>query len=82
MRQFATSSDIMTDTTSTKPPERWLSVNAAAAHIGVSRATLYRYLELEGLPSHQPAGARGRRLFDVAEIDAWLRNRCSDRGAA
>ncbi len=46
------------------------------AHVGVSRPTLYSYME-QGLPSHQPAGEKGRRLFDSAAVDAWIRNRWS-----
>lgn len=67
-------------TTATRRKSRWLSVADACTYAGVSRATLYRYID-DGLPSHQPAGRNGRRLFDQDEIDAWLRNRCSDRVA-
>lgn len=68
---------IMRDTTHTQ----WVGVKDTAEHIGVSRATLYRYLAA-GLPSHQITGANGRRFFDLAEVDAWLRSRCTDREAA
>lgn len=45
-------------------------------HLGVHRATVYRWLD-DGLPSHQPRGENGRRLFDLEEVDEWLRSRCS-----
>jgi excisionase family DNA binding protein len=59
--------------TSARPD--YLTVDEALEHLTISRPTLYRWLKL-GMPSHQPVPG-GRRLFDPAEIDAWLKVRCT-----
>lgn len=46
--------------------------------LNVSRATLYRWIG-EGLPSHQPGGPKGRRLFDPDEVAVWIKSRCLAR---
>jgi excisionase family DNA binding protein len=50
--------------------ERWLSVEEIAAHLGVSKETVYRWLEKEKIPSH-----RVGRLwkFKASEVDKWIR---------
>jgi excisionase family DNA binding protein len=57
---------------------RWLSVNELAAHFGKDRATMYRWLRL-GMPGHRPGGSL---LFDLDEVEAWVRSRCSTDGRA
>jgi excisionase family DNA binding protein len=49
--------------------EKWLSVDQIADHLGVSKESIYRWLEREMLPAH-----RVGRLwkFKMAEIDAWV----------
>lgn len=49
--------------------ERWLSVEEIAAHLGVSKETVYRWLEKEKIPAH-----RVGRLwkFKASEVDAWI----------
>lgn len=49
--------------------ERWLSVEEIAAHLGVSKETIYRWLDGGKVPSH-----RVGRLwkFKASEIDAWV----------
>lgn len=47
----------------------------------ISRGTLDKWLAL-GLPSRQPSGYKGKRYFIVAEVDAWLANRCYRNSAA
>lgn len=49
--------------------ERWLSVEEIAAHLGVSKETVYRWLEKEKIPAH-----RVGRLwkFKASEVDQWV----------
>jgi excisionase family DNA binding protein len=50
--------------------DRWLSVEEAASHLGVSRDTVYRWIDHRGLPAHKV----GRLWkFKKEEIDAWVR---------
>lgn len=50
--------------------ERWHSVDEVAAHLGVARDTVYRWIDHKGLPAH-----RVGRLwkFQLAEVDEWVR---------
>jgi excisionase family DNA binding protein len=50
--------------------ERWSSVDEVTAHLGVSRDTIYRWIEARALPAH-----RIGRLwkFKLSEIDDWVR---------
>lgn len=54
----------------TMTDERWHSVEEAALHLGVVRDTVYRWIDLKGLPAH-----RVGRLwkFKLSEIDDWVR---------
>lgn len=49
--------------------ERWLSVEEIAVHLGVSKETIYRWLDGGKVPSH-----RVGRLwkFKATEVDAWV----------
>jgi excisionase family DNA binding protein len=50
--------------------ERWLSVEEIAAHLGVQRETVYKWIQRKGMPAHKI----GRLWkFQVSEIDAWVR---------
>ena len=50
--------------------ERWVSVEVVAAHLGVARDSVYRWIEGRGLPAHRI----GRLLkFKLSEVDAWVR---------
>lgn len=52
-------------------PERWLSVEEIAQHLGLSKETIYRWLEKGKIPSHRV----GRQWkFQASEVDAWVRN--------
>jgi excisionase family DNA binding protein len=54
---------------------RWLPVDEIATYLGVSRDTVYRWIENRGLPAHKV----GRSWkCKVAEIDEWVK---SGRGA-
>lgn len=51
--------------------ERWLSVEEIATHLGISKETIYRWLEKEKIPAH-----RVGRLwkFKASEVDQWVFN--------
>jgi excisionase family DNA binding protein len=50
--------------------ERWLSVYEIAAHLGVNRDTIYKWIERKNMPGHKV----GRlRKFLVSEVDAWVK---------
>ncbi len=50
--------------------ERWLSVEEIAAHLGVNRDTIYKWIERKQLPAHK-LGKLWK--FKVSEIDEWVR---------
>lgn len=46
--------------------ERWLSVKEVAAHLGVSKETIYRWIERQIIPCHKI----GRQWkFKASEVD-------------
>jgi excisionase family DNA binding protein len=50
--------------------ERWLGVDHVAAHLGVAKDSVYRWIEGRGLPAHRV----GRLFrFKLSEIDEWVR---------
>jgi excisionase family DNA binding protein len=50
--------------------EPWLSVDQIAEHLGVTRDSVYRWIDRKSLPAH-----RVGRLwkFKVSEVDYWVR---------
>lgn len=51
--------------------ERWVDVAEVAAHLGVRRESVYRWIDAKGLPAHRV----GRLLrFRLSEIDDWVRS--------
>ena len=54
---------------------RWLSVDEIAVYLGVSRDTVYRWIEGRGFPAHKVGRSWKSK---VAEIDEWVK---SGRGA-
>jgi excisionase family DNA binding protein len=51
--------------------ERWFSVEEIAKHLGVSKETIYRWVEKEKIP----ASKVGRQWkFKVSEVDEWVKN--------
>ena len=49
--------------------EPWFSVEDIARHLGVSKETIYRWLEREIIPSHR----MGRLWkFKPSEVDEWV----------
>lgn len=55
--------------------EPWISVDQIAAHLGVTRDSIYRWIDRKGLPAH-----RAGRLwkFKVSDVDAWVRTGGAD----
>lgn len=50
--------------------EPWVSVEDVAAHLGVARDSVYRWIEGRGLPAHKI----GRLWkFKLSEVDDWVR---------
>lgn len=55
--------------------ERWLSVEEIAAHLGVSKETIYRWLEKKDEKHRIPANRIGRLWkFKATEVDEWIKN--------
>ena len=50
--------------------EPWVSVEQIAEHLGVTRDSIYRWINRKGLPAH-----RVGRLwkFKISEVDDWVR---------
>jgi excisionase family DNA binding protein len=58
-----------------KEPEQWLSVEEIAKHLGVSKETIYRWVEKKNIPAHK----LGRQWkFQVSEVDEWVKNGGAD----
>lgn len=49
--------------------ERWLSVDEISKHLGVSKETIYRWLERSHIPAHR-VGKKWK--FKPSEIDSWV----------
>ncbi len=56
---------------------RWVSVEEIKQHLGISRDTVYRWIEGRGLPAH-----RVGRLwkFQLLEVDEWVKSGGADFG--
>ncbi len=49
--------------------DRWLSVEEIAEYLGVSKDTVYAWIDSKGMPAHR----MGRLWkFKTAEVDAWV----------
>ncbi|MGD0813517.1 MAG: helix-turn-helix domain-containing protein [Verrucomicrobiota bacterium] len=50
--------------------ERWLSVLEIAAHLGVNRDTIYKWIERKKMPAHKV----GRLWkFLASDVDLWVK---------
>lgn len=50
--------------------DRWLSVEEIAEHLGVSKESIYRWLERGKIPAHR-VGKQWR--FQTEEVNEWVR---------
>ncbi len=51
-------------------PERWLSVDEIAAHLGVNPDTIYKWIVRKSMPAHKV----GRLWkFLASEVDQWVK---------
>lgn len=51
--------------------DRWLSIAEIAEHVGISRDTVYRWIDEKGMPAHKV----GRLWkFKADEVDDWVRS--------
>ena len=58
--------------------EPWVGIPEVAAHLHVSKDTVYRWVDTQGLPAHRV----GRLFrFRLSHIDAWVQNRGGDTPA-
>ena len=58
--------------------ERWLSVDEIAAHLGIKKDTIYKWVRTTDIPHHKI----GRLLkFQIKEIDKWVRAGKASSGA-
>jgi len=49
--------------------ERWVSVQDIADHLGVTRDTVYKWIEARALPAHR----LGRLWkFKISQVDDWV----------
>jgi len=54
---------------------RWLSVDEIAAHLGIKRDTVYRWISERNMPGHKI----GRLWkFNKMEVDEWVRGGGAD----
>lgn len=51
--------------------EPWLSVEEISRYVGVSKETIYRWLEREKIPAHR-VGKLWK--FKPSEVDAWIKS--------
>jgi excisionase family DNA binding protein len=51
--------------------EPWVSVGQVVEHLGVTRDSIYRWIDNKGLPAHKI----GRLWkFKLSEVDDWVRS--------
>ena len=57
--------------------ESWVSLEEVAAHLGVSKDTVHRWLRKRGLPAHK-VGHLWK--FRLSQVDAWVQAKKSPEG--
>lgn len=51
--------------------DRWLSVQEIAQYLGISKETVYRWLDLKKIPAHK-IGKQWK--FKTSEVDNWVQS--------
>jgi excisionase family DNA binding protein len=52
------------------PTEPWVSVENVANHLGITKDSVYRWIDRRGLPAHKI----GRLWkFQLSDVDAWVK---------
>lgn len=51
--------------------DRWLSVEEVAKYLGISKETVYRWLEKKKIPAHK-IGKLWK--FQLSEVDNWVKS--------
>lgn len=51
--------------------DRWLSVEEIAKYLGISKETVYRWLEKKKIPAHR-IGKLWK--FQLSEVDSWVKS--------
>ena len=51
--------------------DRWLSVQEISVYLGVSKETIYRWLEAKKIPAHK-IGKQWK--FKTSKVDEWVTN--------
>jgi excisionase family DNA binding protein len=59
--------------------ERWLSIDEIAAHLGMSKVTIYKWVETRKIPGHK-VGRIWR--FRASEVDTWVINGGANNGTS
>lgn len=49
--------------------EPWVGITAVAAHLGVGKDTIYRWIDTQGLPAHRVGGLF---RFRLSQVDEWV----------
>ena len=53
------------------PMENWVNITEVAAHLQVTKDSIYRWVDAKGFPAHRA----GRLLrFKLSEVDEWVRS--------
>jgi len=51
--------------------ERWVTIDEVASHLGVTKDSIYRWVEKKRFPAHRV----GRLFrFKLSEVDEWVRS--------
>jgi excisionase family DNA binding protein len=58
--------------------EGWVGIARVAAHLGVAKESIYRWVDSKGFPAHRV----GRLLrFKLSEVDEWVKASGGDDSA-
>jgi excisionase family DNA binding protein len=51
--------------------ERWVSVTEIAAHLGVNKDTVHKWIKNNNIPAHR-VGKLWK--FKISQVDEWIKN--------